>query len=219
MQPLGTFAPRFGLWAVVTLLLLVGGPALAQEPNSPLQAGEAPWYRSEIAEQVELPLEMMAPRNAPFRDSPYGDRVHYGNGVQPSSGYPNYEMPMQRYDMWYLPRLFGITRRERCMHRGFNPNGYGNLFAEPSTQYRMDYRPHVVNDHDSSFGPAYYRRQPERHCPRFVDACLRGLRGLDLPSASFRLQVVRHAPVSFAGEFGQASGSRCWPVLVGMWYK
>lgn len=166
--------------ASALLVLAMLSTAAAQQP----QGADIPWYgdspgtgdsvgpingRNEASNEVpaEVSLEMMGLplRHVPFRESPFGAEVHYGNGIQPSSGYPNYEYPMKRYDMWYLPRQFGITRRERCIHERFNPRGYGNLFAIPSTQYRMDYSPYVMHDHESVFGPSYYRRRIEPHCP------------------------------------------------------
>lgn len=100
----------------------------------------------------------------PFRDTEYGDIPHYGDENRPSRGYPHYDYPNERYGQWYRPRAFGLKQRERCLPRPFRPRGYGNLEKRPSTCYRMEYNPYVLEHPGTKFGPSYMYRQPDGRC-------------------------------------------------------
>ncbi len=100
----------------------------------------------------------------PFRDGPYGDHPHYGSPAAPSIGYQHYDLESKHYGNWYLPKLFGWGKAERCQPRAFRPRGLGNLINPPSTCYRIDYHPFVLKDARTRFGPSYFMRQPDPRC-------------------------------------------------------
>lgn len=130
-----------------------------------VNAQSPPNEYQERAESPMVPQEAGFGETAPiFRDSIYGDRPHYGEPDAPAFGHPHYELPSRRYGIWYRPRDFGLGRAERCQPSDFRPRGYGNLFNRPSTCYRMDYRPYVMQETVSRFGPSYYRQQPDGRC-------------------------------------------------------
>lgn len=100
-----------------------------------------------------------------FRDTEYGDVPHGGEVDAPGRGYPHYDRPAERYGPWYRPKSFGLGVAERCRPRPFRPHGYGSLFNDPSTCYRMDYHPYVLKSAVSRFGPSYHLRRSDPRCP------------------------------------------------------
>lgn len=129
---------------------------------APLSA-EQPWAG---AGQIVVPPHEQPPVGpaVPFRDGPYGDHTHLGDPQAPSVGYPHYDLETKHYDHWYLPKLFGWGKAERCSPRPFRPRGYGNLSNPPSTCYRIDYNPYVLEDARTRWGPSYFMRQPDPRC-------------------------------------------------------
>lgn len=99
-----------------------------------------------------------------FRDTELGAHATLGEPWDGGVGYKHYDYPSYRYDLWYRPRPFGWGIAERCAPSPFRPRGYGNLFNEQSTCYRMDYLRYVLTNHYSEYGPAYYRLQPDQRC-------------------------------------------------------
>jgi len=110
------------------------------------------------------PTEPTAP---PFRDTEFGSHPHFGQPHDGGRGYRHYSLPAYRYDIWYRPRGFGMGIAERCSPAPFRPKGYGNLFNEPSTCYRMDYSRYALKNYATDYGPSYYRRQPDQRCPDY----------------------------------------------------
>lgn len=108
-----------------------------------------------------LSTEPLGPRHSgmdDFRSSPHEG---YPNT---SHGYPHYDLPGQHYGIWFRPHPFGMSKNERCRTPApWRPRGFGNLFARPSTPYRMDYNRYQVSG-ATMYGPSYYVRQPDPRC-------------------------------------------------------
>lgn len=113
------------------------------------------------------PPEKAPPQIPPFRNSEFGAYPHFGTPEDGGAGYRHYDDPAYRYDIWYRPHAFGWGIPERCAPAPFRPRGYGNLFAEPSTCYRMDYNRYVLKNHRTDYGPSYYRRSPDQRCDTY----------------------------------------------------
>jgi hypothetical protein len=100
-----------------------------------------------------------------FRNTEFGAGPHPGPPTAPSRGYSHYDFPSERHGIWYRPKSFGLGKAERCSPGPFRPRGYGSLFNRATTCYRMDYHPYIAESVEGRFGPAYYRRLPDPHCP------------------------------------------------------
>lgn len=106
----------------------------------------------------------------PFRDGQFGHLPHLGQPDDGGQGYPHYDYPNYRYDLWYRPHAFGWGKAERCAPDPFRPRGLGNVFNEPSTCYRLDYNRYVIKNYRSEYGPSYYHRLPDERCDDY-DFC------------------------------------------------
>lgn len=108
----------------------------------------------------------------PYRSSELAVDPHCGD-YSPSRGYLHYDCPSQHYGLWHRPSSFGRGPGERCAPQMWNPRGYGNLFAESSEPYRMDYTPYVLHDPCSKEGPAYHPTVREYCCcsPLLLGSC------------------------------------------------
>jgi len=123
---------------------------------------------SEKKPALQTPKENKAlPEVPPFRDLPFGTVPHYGTSEDGGVGYRHYDFPNYRYGIWYRPRGFGWGIAERCAPQPFRPRGYGNLFNEPSTRYRMDYNRYVLTNYRTDYGPSYYRRHIDQRCDTY----------------------------------------------------
>jgi hypothetical protein len=136
-------------------------PAPAIDPTAPGAKIDA----------MDAPKQYLKPSNVgtipPFRDSFLGAQPYLGRPDQGGVGYTHYDYQRYRYDIWYRPHAFGYGAAERCTPSPFRPRGYGNLFAEPSTCYRMDYSRYALKNYGTDYGPSYYRRQASETC----DSC------------------------------------------------
>lgn len=112
---------------------------------------------------VQKPL----PTVTPFRDGQFGHHHHLGQPDDGGQGYRHFDQPNYRYDLWYRPHAFGYGVAERCAPSPFRPRGFGNLFNDPSTCYRMDYNRYVVKNYGSDYGPTYYHHLPDQHCEEY----------------------------------------------------
>lgn len=104
------------------------------------------------------------PTPPPFQFGPYGAHPHLGQGGEGAQGYLHYDHPNYRYGHYYRPAQFGRGAAERCAPSPFRPRGYGNLFNEPTTCFRIDYNRFVLRDYKTEYGPSYYRRLPDPRC-------------------------------------------------------
>lgn len=152
---------RLILRGLAVCLLITGGRAVtsaqdAVQPDAPAEP------LAEPPAPMVLPAHPLA--TAPFRDTEYGHLPHYGNEDSPGRGYAHYDYPSQRYGQWYRPKVFGLTQTERCLPRPFRPRGQGNVQNRPSTCYRIDYNPFVLEDPTTEYGPSYFLRQPDGRC-------------------------------------------------------
>jgi hypothetical protein len=120
---------------------------------------------------MDTPKQYLKPSNVPsvppFRDSTLGAHPHAGHQFNGGIGYPHYDHPPYRYDIWYRPHAFGYGRVERCAPSPFRPRGFGDLFAEPSTCYRMDYSRYALKNYGTEYGPSYYRRRASETCDTY----------------------------------------------------
>ncbi len=112
----------------------------------------------------------------PYADGPYGLRPHKGKPWYSSAGYPHYDAPAKWYDIWFRPRAFGLTKKQRCRPDRWDPRGFGHLFNRSDSCYRMDYNRYVVVPTYSEYGPSYYRQLPPEQCPWPVQECADGTR-------------------------------------------
>jgi hypothetical protein len=117
---------------------------------------------------MDTPKVYLKPSNVgkvpPFRDSFLGAHPTLGAPDDGGLGYTHYGHPPYRYDIWYRPHAFGYGPAERCAPGPFRPRGFGDLFAEPSTCYRMDYSRYVMKNYGTDYGPSYYRRRASETC-------------------------------------------------------
>ena len=164
------------LFAATSLVFFGQGGTLTAEdravqPLPPLPDGspaEKPADKKHPAAADDAhPPEKAPPDVAPFRNSEFGSFAHFGTPEDGGEGYRHYDDPAYRYDIWYRPRGFGWGIAERCAPAPFRPRGYGNLFAEPSTCYRMDYNRYVLRNHRTDYGPSYYRRSADQRCDTY----------------------------------------------------
>lgn len=100
----------------------------------------------------------------PFQQGPFGHQPHLGQGDDGGQGYKHYDEPNHRYGHWYRPKALGWGNEARCAPSPFRPRGYGNLFNEPSTCYRLDYNRFALKSYRTEYGPSYYRRLPDPRC-------------------------------------------------------
>ncbi|MFQ5731453.1 MAG: hypothetical protein ACE5KM_05820 [Planctomycetaceae bacterium] len=152
------------------LAFTLPGPAQADEfdlqpippaaENKPAPKTGPIYVGTEPKKTVEKPL----PTVPPFRDGPFGHHHHAGLPDDGGQGYRHFDHPNYRYGLWYRPHAFGYGVAERCPASPFRPRGYGNLFNDPSTCYRIDYNRYVVKNYASDYGPSYYRRRPDERC-------------------------------------------------------
>ena len=70
---------------------------------------------------------------------------HFGLGG-PTSGAEHFDQRSYRYGTWYRPRAHEVQKYDRCVPTKWRPRGYGNLFAERETGYRMDYASYRLTD-------------------------------------------------------------------------
>ncbi len=90
---------------------------------------------------------------------------HPGPPQAATHGFPNYDLPNWHFDIWFRPKAWGLTKRERCaIPDPWRPRGYGNLFARQSTAHRMDYHRYVLVDRLTGYGPSYYLLKPDQRC-------------------------------------------------------
>lgn len=118
-----------------------------------------------LVEPPKVPKPL--PQVQPFSRSPLGATPDLGDANDGGIGYRHYDYPGYRYGVWYRPHRFGWGIAERCAPAPFRPRGYGNLFNEPSTCYRMDYNRYVLKNHRTDYGPAYYFRSIDQRCPDY----------------------------------------------------
>ncbi len=143
------------------LLLAATTPHLAAQPpvDNSYQA-----MSSNLPEGYVLPMPP-GPRSKPTGMDEIRQYPYPGPEFAPTHGYPNYDLPNRFFGLWFLPKAWGLTKRERCsLADPFKPRGYGNLFARPSTSHRMDYRRPYIFDSYTTYGPSYYVRQPDPNC-------------------------------------------------------
>ena len=147
------------------------GPAAAELPEQPQNKAadghQDQKYKPDERQRIAL-RNMNGSFGWPpviFRNTEYGAGPHPGMEEAPSRGYSHYDYPSERHGIWYRPKSFGLMMPQRCAPSPFRPRGYGDLFNRPVTCYRMDYHPYIVENTDNRFGPAYYRRQYDPHCP------------------------------------------------------
>ena len=143
---------------------------LAKPAPAPAVPGEQPDATGSASkiDAMDTPKAYLKKSNVgtvlPLRDGPFGTQSHFGRGDDGGQGHPHYDHPNYRYDIWYRPHAFGYGKAERCAPSPFRPRGYGDLFSEPSTCYRMDYSRHTLKNYGTDYGPSYYRRQPNPFC-------------------------------------------------------
>jgi len=147
-----------GKWLVVALLCasgLAGEARLSAQSPKQNDATRPPT----VIEQpyIEAPI---------FRDTPLGHYPRYGDATGPGEGYRHYDLPSWYYGIWYRPRAFGLTKRQRCRPRPFRPRGYGSLFNRQCTAHRLDYKRYEVYEQKSEYGPAYYGLQEDGRCDK-----------------------------------------------------
>lgn len=139
-----------------------------EKQSPPPPPGLDPTAPGAKIDAMDVPKLYLKPSNVakvpPFRDSFLGAQATSGLPDDGGVGYPHYEHPPYRYDIWYRPHAFGYGTAERCAPSPFRPRGYGHLFAEPSTCFRMDYSRYVVKKYGTDYGPSYYRRRASETC-------------------------------------------------------
>ncbi|GAB4146683.1 MAG: hypothetical protein Tsb009_19480 [Planctomycetaceae bacterium] len=139
-------------------------PVLRETYDAPPQNHQAPIQVPTPPNVVEQKIQLSP---LPFQYGDYGHLPHEGDGESPAQGYPHYDHPSKRYGHFYRPKAFGRGVEERCAPSPFRPRGYGDLFNEPTTCYRMDYHRFTLKNGSSLYGPSYYRRQPDPRCAEY----------------------------------------------------
>lgn len=149
-------------WGVGVMLLAVAVPGQVRaQGNVP---APTPITNAPPLAPAALPAMGNRPLPPPFQHGPLGAQPHLGEGVEGGQGYLHYDHPNYRYGHLYRPARFGRGNAERCAPSPFRPRGYGNVFNEPSTCYRIDYNRFELKKYKTEYGPSYYRRLPDPRC-------------------------------------------------------
>ena len=109
-----------------------------------------------------------------FADTEYGARPGPGVPGAPGFGLPHRPEPINRYGVWYAPKLFHAPNRAVYRPSPFRPRGFGNLFDRPCVPDRIDYTAYTVRDLPSRYGPTYYP-----HFRENTECLIRPTRGYD----------------------------------------
>lgn len=94
----------------------------------------------------------------------FRQQADLGAPGSPGFGFKHFPYRMHMFTTWHRPRAATLTKCQRCAPDDFRPRGLGHLFARPCDSFRMEYAPHILQNPQSQYGPAYLYRQGDPRC-------------------------------------------------------